>query len=109
MQSYQQILLTIFFIVAATMLTRFLPFLIFPAHKQPPRLVLYLGQVLPAAVISLLVVYALRHVNPFTFPHGLPEAVTLIILTIIHLKWRHLLLSISVGTLLYMFLVQAVF
>lgn len=91
------------------MLTRFLPFIIFPPHKRPPRLVIYLGQVLPAAVISLLVVYALRNASPFTFPHGLPEAVTLIVLTIVHLKWRQLLLSISVGTLLYMFLVQSIF
>ena len=51
--------LTILTVVAATMLTRFLPFLIFPEGRTPPAVVTYLGKVLPCAVIGLLVVYRL--------------------------------------------------
>ena len=67
-----QSVLTILAVVAATMLTRFLPFLIFPEGKTPPAAITYLGSVLPYAVIGLLVVYCLKDAV-FTGWHGLPE------------------------------------
>ena len=53
---------TIAMVVAGTMLTRFLPFLLFPAGKPTPKFVKYLGKVLPAAVFCLLIVYGLKDV-----------------------------------------------
>ena len=51
---------------AATMLTRFLPFLIFSSKdQQPPEVVRYLGRVLPAAIFGMLIVYCLKGVTPF--------------------------------------------
>ena len=55
-----QEIITILVVVLGTMLTRFLPFLIFPEGKTPPLYVTYLGTVLPCAVIGLLVVYCLK-------------------------------------------------
>ena len=55
-----QEIITILVVVLGTMLTRFLPFLIFPEGKTPPLYVTYLGTVLPYAVIGLLVVYCLK-------------------------------------------------
>ena len=46
----------------ATMLTRFIPFLVFRPGKPTPKYIMYLGKVLPASVFALLVVYCLRHV-----------------------------------------------
>lgn len=59
-------------VVLGTMVTRFLPFLIFPQGKTPPKFVQYLGTVLPTAVIGLLVVYGLKDA-PVSATHGLPR------------------------------------
>ena len=69
-----QSVITIFAVVAGTMLTRFLPFLIFPEGKKPPRYITWLGTVLPHAVIGLLVVYCLKDAV-FSAYHGLPELI----------------------------------
>ena len=65
-------LITIAMVILGTALTRFLPFLIFPAGKPTPKYIQYLGKVLPAAVFGLLVVYCLRNVNLFFGSRRLP-------------------------------------
>lgn len=104
-----QQLITIAIVAAATMLTRFLPFLLFPAGKETPEYVRYLGRVLPGAVFGMLVVYCLKNVNPAASPHGLPELFSIIVIVLLH-KWKkQMLLSIAGGTICYMLLVQLVF
>lgn len=103
-----QRILTVAAVVLGTMLTRFLPFVIFPEGKRPPSYITYLGQVLPYAVIGLLVVYCLKDAV-FHSTHGLPEFIAIGFIIFLH-KWKkNTLLSIGGGTVLYMFLVQAVF
>ena len=86
-------------------------FLIFGGRKggQPPKWVTYLGDVLPPAVIALLVVYCLRNVDLFSGSHGLPELLCVVVCALLHLWKRNELLSIFGATGLYMLLVQAVF
>lgn len=103
-----QRILTILAVVLGTMATRFLPFLLFPEHKTPPAFILRLGQVLPGAVISLLVVYALKD-SFFTACHALPELLAAAFVLLLH-KWKkNTLLSVAGGTIFYMFLVQHIF
>ena len=104
-----QRILTIAVIVLGTMLTRFLPFLLFPAGKPTPKAVHYLGSVLPGAVFGLLVVYCLKNVSLFTGSHGLPELISIALVVALHLWKRQMLLSIAGGTVCYMLLVQFVF
>ncbi|MCI6935723.1 MAG: branched-chain amino acid transporter permease [Clostridiales bacterium] len=104
-----QRILTIAVIVLGTMLTRFLPFLLFPAGKPTPKAVHYLGSVLPGAVFGLLVVYCLKNVSLFTGSHGLPELISIALVVLLHLWKRQMLLSIAGGTACYMLLVQFVF
>ncbi len=101
--------ITIAAVVAGTMLTRFIPFIVFPSGKKIPDTVKYLGGVLPYAVMGLLVVYSLKDVSLFSGSHGIPEALALILICVLHVWKRNMLLSIGAGTVLYMFLVQAVF
>ena len=91
------------------MMTRFLPFLLFPADKPTPKYVQYLGQVLPAAVFGLLVIYCLKDVNIFTGSHGIPELIAIGVVVLLHLWKKQMLLSIAGGTICYMLLVQLVF
>ena len=92
-----------------TFLTRALPFLLFDRGESPPKLVLYLGRVLPPAIIAMLIVYCLRGVS-FSTPGGwVPQLLCVAVVVALHL-WKHNnLLSIFGGTVLYMVLVQAVF
>ena len=101
--------LTIAAVAAGTMVTRFLPFVAFPDRREPPAFVTYLGGVLPGAAMALLVVYALRNVDPLAGAHGLPEAISIAAVAGVHLRWRNMLASIAVGTVVYMLLVRLVF
>ena len=103
-----QVFVTVIILAAATALIRFLPFLLFPAGKEIPKTVLYLGKVLPAAVMGMLVVYCLKDVSLFSGARGVPELLAGAFVVITYLKRRSLLLSIGGGTALYMALVQVV-
>ena len=102
--------ITIAVFSAATMLTRFLPFMIFSSKdQQPPEVVRYLGRVLPAAIFGMLIVYCLKSVTPFAGNRGIPEALAIAVTIALH-KWKHqTLVSIAGGTVCYVLLVQLVF
>lgn len=102
-----QILATIAVAAAATILTRALPFIAFPAGRQTPAYIQYLSRVLPGAVFGLLVVYCLREVDVFTGTHGLPEALGVLVAGGTYLWKRNMLFSIALSTVLYMLIVNA--
>ena len=108
MTQSQQIV-TAVMVVFGTMLTRFLPFLLFPAGKPTPKYIQYLGNVLPSAVFGLLVIYCLKNVSLFTGNHGLPELISILLVIVLHLWKRQMLVSIAGGMVCYMLLVQYVF
>ena len=92
-----------------TMLTRFLPFLVFRADKQAPKFIQYLGRALPGAIFGMLVVYCLKDVKLLAGSHGLPELLAIMLVILLHLWKRNMLLSIGGGTVCYMLLVQFMF
>ncbi len=104
-----QTLAIILAVAAGTQLTRWLPFWLFPENREPPAVVTYLGRVLPAAMMGLLVVYCLKGVSWLSAPHGAPELLAIAAVAALH-RWKgNVLLSIAGGTVLYMLLVQLVF
>jgi len=101
--------LTIAVVALVTMLIRFLPFLVFRGNRETPKTVTYLGQVLPYAIMSMLVVFCLKSTSFAAPGYGLPELIASAVVIGLHL-WKHnTLLSILAGTVLYMLLVQLVF
>ena len=96
-------------VAAVTVLIRFLPFLAFGGGRPTPRFIIYLAGVLPCAIMAMLVVYCLRGVDLLGPTHGLPELLAGAAVVGLHLWKKNTLLSIAVGTALYMVLVQAVF
>ena len=102
-------IITIGMVVLGTIITRFLPFLLFPAGKPVPKYVQYLGKALPAAVFGLLVIYCLKNVDLMQGSHGIPELLSLAAVAALHLWKRQMLLSIAGGTVFYMALVQQIF
>lgn len=96
-------------LAVATMVTRFFPFILFPPWKKIPEYVEYLGKTLPYATIGLLVVYCLKDTGLASGFHGLPELISVAVIVVLHWWKGNSLLSIGMGTALYMFLVQRVF
>lgn len=104
-----QEMITVAMCVAGTMLTRFLPFLVFSSKRPTPRYIQYLGKVLPGAIFAMLVIYCLRNVSFLQGSHGLPEWIAIAVTVGFHLWKKQMLLSIAGGTICYMLLVQLVF
>ena len=100
---------TIALCVAATMATRFVPFLLFSDSRKTPKFVTYLGDALPPALFGMLVVYALKDVTWIGGFGGLPELIGIAVTVGVHLVWRQMIASIAAGTIVYMLLVQFVF
>ena len=96
-------------VALVTIALRFLPFLIFGENRKTPPIIAYLAQVLPFAIMGMLVVYCLKDVQPLAFPYGIPELLGCTAVALLHIWKRNTLLSIGGGTLLYMLLVQLVF
>ena len=94
---------------AVTALLRFAPFLIFGKGRKTPALVTYLGKVLPCAIMGMLVVYCMKDVAVTAWPHGIPELLGCAIVALLHIWKRNSLLSIGVGTVAYMLMVQFLF
>lgn len=101
--------LIILVVALTTFATRVFPFLVFPKGREIPKTIQYLGKVLTPAVIGMLVVYCLKNTNPMAWPFGIPEAISVITVAVLHVWKRNNLLSIGVGTVLYMVLIQMVF
>lgn len=96
-------------VAACTLITRAIPFIFFGGKKGVPARVLYLGKVLPAAVIGTLIVYCLKGVHITTAPYGIAEFASVGLVTVLHGWKRNALLSIAAGTVCYMMLIQFVF
>lgn len=107
--SFTQIGLVIGAMVLGTVITRFLPFILFPAGKKTPEYIEYLGKALPYATIGLLVVYCLKGVTPLSYPYGLPELLAVLAVVVLHAWKGNSLLSIGAGTGIYMVLIQVIF
>lgn len=92
-----------------TLATRLLPVLIFGRGEKVPDYILYLGNVVPFTAMGLLIVYCLKDVSVVESPHGLPELVALAVVSGSYLWRRNTILSVVIGTVVYMMLVQMVF
>lgn len=92
-----------------TAATRFIPFLLFGKGRKTPDFIIYLGKVLPCAIMGMLVIYCLKDVSFLHAPYGIPELLGCAVVALLHLWKRQTLLSIAVGTVFYMMLIQFIF
>ena len=104
-----QRIITIAIIVAVTVFTRAVAFFAFPDGKKTPKYIRYLGQVLPAAALGMLVVYCLKDSNVLAGNHAIPETLGVAAVAVLHFWKKNMFLSILGGTAIYMILVNFVF
>ncbi len=104
-----QIFITLLVAMLGTVLTRFFSFLVFPAGKETPAFIRYLGVVLPASALGMLVVYCYKSIDLTSGNHGLPELLAGAVVVILQ-KWKkNMFLSILLGTAVYFILIRIVF
>ena len=92
-----------------TALLRFIPFIVFSGKRKTPAFITYLGKVLPFAIMGMLVVFCLKGTSVTSYPYGIPEIISVAVVTVLHILKRNTLLSIIGGTALYIVLVNFIF
>lgn len=108
MTLYQQ-MITIALCISGTMITRFLPFIVFSSKKPTPKYIQYLGKALPSAIFGMLIIYCLKDVTMTGGSHGIPELISIAFTIVLHVWKRKMLLSIAGGTICYMLIIQFLF
>lgn len=101
-----QIIITIAILAFSVAVTRFLPFVFFRNRSNLPRVIDYLGKVLPAAMMGLLVVYCFKDCDFTSAKSVLPFVIAASAVAGLHLWKRNTVLSIACGTALYMILIR---
>ncbi|HLR92820.1 MAG TPA: AzlD domain-containing protein [Atopostipes sp.] len=104
-----QQLITVLIVSAGLIFTRFIIFWLFPSTRKPPAFMKYLGSVLPASAIALILVYSLKDVEWTSAPYGIPEIIGIVAVVLLQKVKQNTLISVFGGTALYMFLVQYIF
>lgn len=102
-------LLQVLVMAGVIIFLRFLPFMAFPEGRKRPRVITYLGSVLPYAIIGMLVVYCFKGVSVFSYPYGLPELMAAVFVVGTYVWLRNTLVSVFGGVAVYMILIQLVF
>jgi len=100
---------TILVAAVCTFATRALPFVLFGGKKEPPKIIVYLGRMLPVAILGSLIVYGIGDFTVLDRNALLPKLIGVALTAVVHLWKRNVLLSISVGTIGYMLLINFVF
>jgi len=85
--------------------TRVLPFLFFKKRELPESLE-FIGKYFPAIILTILVFYTIKDMDFGTFPYGLKEILAIAFTASLHILMKNYLLSIFMGTIFYMGLVQ---
>lgn len=99
----------IVFLVCAliTYFYRALPFLFFSKVKVP-EVLNKLKDILPAAFMAILVVYCFKGVPSASFNERIYLACGALITVLVHLWKRNTILSVVLGTAVYMFLLNVI-
>jgi len=100
------VFLVILVIAIVTALLRFLPFLAFNGTRTVPKVIHYLGNVLPYSIMAMLVVYCLKDVSFVIYTDWLPALISVLGVVVLHVWKRNTLLSIIGGTVCYMMLIR---
>ncbi len=109
MVDYRHAVLILVVMGAVTFATRIVPVLIFGRGEKVPDVIIYLGEAVPFTAMGFLIVYCLRDVSIFGSSHAIPEILAMAVVVLSYLWKRNTILSVVVGTIVYMVLVQKVF
>lgn len=107
--TFSETLIAVLVAAACTFATRLIPFIFFGGKKEVPKFVKYLGDILPMAIIGVLIIYCIGDVTSGDVNIIAPQLICVAITAAIHFWRKNTLFSIAVGTILYMLLTHFVF
>ena len=90
----------------ATILTRVIPFLIFNERRPMPDTIKKIADSLPPAIIAVLVIYCLKGYVAVINYESLAALIAVVAVVLIHLWKKNVLLSIALGTAIYMVIIR---
>lgn len=105
--THSAILIAVCALITAAL--RFIPFFVFSGKRKTPAFITYLGKVLPFAIMGMLVVFCLKNTSVTSYPHGIPELISVAVVAGLHIWKRNTLLSIIAGTAVYIVLINFIF
>jgi len=105
--STNEIYLAIIVMSLANFITRVFPFL-FYAKNEPPKVIVFIERSFPPIIMTILIFYTLGKIDFSIAPYGLKEILSIAVTTLLHLRFGNYLVSIFLGTIFYMILVQFV-
>ncbi|MGN0524907.1 branched-chain amino acid transporter permease [Eubacterium sp.] len=108
MLTTSQMIITVLVAGVTTFATRLIPFAAF-GNREVPKIIRYLGDIMPGAIIGILIIYCIKDGYSFDFNILMPQLIAIALTVLAHLWKRNTLLSISVGTISYMLLIHYVF
>jgi len=103
----REIIILIALMCVVTIFTRFLPYFVF-AKRETPAFILYLGKVLPYAIMGMLVIYCFKGVEFIGGHHAIPELISCAVVVLAQVLKRNMVLSIILGTACYMLLMNVI-
>lgn len=87
---------------AVTFALRALPFVVFSGEREMPPFIKKVADLLPAAIMAVLVVYCIKGDIAVLSMGSVVTAVSILAVVVLHLWKRNMLLSIFCGTAVYM-------
>ncbi|MBQ0078613.1 MAG: AzlD domain-containing protein [Eubacterium sp.] len=87
---------------------RSLPFIIWNGERKTPEYIIWLGNVLPYAIMGMLVVFCLKGTHITNMSEVVPAAIAVVFTAILQRVKHNSLLSILAGTVVYMVLIQII-
>lgn len=101
-----KLILSIALMATIIVSTRAFPFVVFGRGKKPAPWVMYLGKYLPPAIITAITIYCFKDIAFYKMPFGIKEIVATLTVILLHYKFKNTMISITVGTVLYMVLLR---
>ena len=103
--SNYEIYIAIAIMTVVNYFTRVFPFLFFRKNDLPSY-ILFIEKYFPSVIMTILIFYTLKDINFSLVPYGIKEIGGIVFTALLHLIFKNYLVSIFIGTLFYMGLVQ---
>jgi branched-subunit amino acid transport protein AzlD len=103
--SENELFLAILVMTIANFITRIFPFLFF-AKNDPPKIISFVANNFPSIIMTILIFYTLGKIDFTVAPYGIKELLSVFVTALLHIKFNNYLVSIFMGTIFYMILVQ---
>lgn len=101
--------MTLILILTASVVTiilRAFPFVLFGGNREMPPVIHKIANLMPPAIIAVLVVYCLKNSMVNMTMESVAAAIATVATALVHLWKRNTLASIALGTIVYMVLIR---